>query len=194
MKSKLFHTWIISLSLAGIAIFAVAPVQARGPGSGRGMGSGAPAGFSGGQSASVPSSAPRRAWANSGFDHSSGAPWNDANGRFAVPTDNRGVTQQQINEARIVEHRLDQAERLRTISERNGNSNLLDTANRMESQANQHYDQRTQQIDNLTALHAQNPMQPLADNRPRLGVSTSPVARQAKAPKTRRWWQWPFRR
>lgn len=47
------------------------------------------------------------------------------------------------NFERIQQHRLQQAEHLRGIAERNGNDHLLDTADRMEASANQNYQRQT---------------------------------------------------
>ena len=53
---------------------------------------------------------------------------------------------QQFNEERKLRHRLDTAQRLREIANRNGNTNLLDAADRMEHKALEHYDKRLNKI------------------------------------------------
>ena len=47
------------------------------------------------------------------------------------------------NQQRILDHRMQQAEHLRGISERNGNERLLDTADRMEASATRNFERRT---------------------------------------------------
>jgi hypothetical protein len=47
------------------------------------------------------------------------------------------------NQQRILDHRLQQAEHLRGISERNGNERLLSTADRMDASATRNFERRT---------------------------------------------------
>ncbi|KAA5540923.1 hypothetical protein FYK55_18585 [Roseiconus nitratireducens] len=73
----------------------------------------------------------------------------------------------QANEDRKLNHRLQVADHLRQNAERNGNANLLSTADRMEQRAYDHYDQRLSQmgIDNpLTDDPLQQPVTPPAEN------------------------------
>jgi hypothetical protein len=50
------------------------------------------------------------------------------------------------NEQRKLDHRLRTAERLRENAARNGNQNLLDTADRMEQRAYEHFDSRLRRV------------------------------------------------
>lgn len=50
------------------------------------------------------------------------------------------------NPQRILDQRLDQAEHLRALSERNGNERLLDTADRMEASANRNFERQQQRF------------------------------------------------
>jgi hypothetical protein len=52
----------------------------------------------------------------------------------------QGLAAQTSNAARIRDKRLQQADHLRDISERNGNERLIDTANRMQESAERNYD------------------------------------------------------
>ena len=52
----------------------------------------------------------------------------------------QALTAQTTNAARIRDKRLQQADHLRIISERNGNERLLDTADRMQESAERNYD------------------------------------------------------
>jgi hypothetical protein len=52
----------------------------------------------------------------------------------------QALTAQTFNAARIRDKRLQQADHLRDISERNGNERLLDTADRMQESAQRNYD------------------------------------------------------
>ena len=61
----------------------------------------------------------------------------------------RAVGRQRRNEQRKLDHRRDQADRLRDISERNGNERLRETADRIETKAQEHFDKRTRKIDRL---------------------------------------------
>ena len=53
-------------------------------------------------------------------------------------------------EQRKLDHRLSVADKLRDNAARNGNQNLLDTADRMERSAYDHYDRRLNRIDGRT--------------------------------------------
>ncbi len=50
------------------------------------------------------------------------------------------------NQQRILDHRLNQAEHLRGISERNGNEHLLETADRMEANATRNFERQQQRF------------------------------------------------
>ncbi len=52
----------------------------------------------------------------------------------------QALSAQTSNASRIRDHRLEQADHLREISARNGNTRLLDTADRMETSAQTNYD------------------------------------------------------
>lgn len=57
------------------------------------------------------------------------------------------------NEQRKLDHRLRTAERLRENAARSGNQNLLDTADRMEQRAYEHYDSRLRRVrDGVTGV------------------------------------------
>ena len=65
-----------------------------------------------------------------------------------APTGRNGsLARQRANEQRKLDHRLGQADHLRDIAERNGNEKLLDTADRMELKAHEHYEKRIAKID-----------------------------------------------
>jgi hypothetical protein len=59
---------------------------------------------------------------------------------------------QRFNERRKLEHRLQTADHLRQNAERNGNQNLLDTADRMEARAYQHYESKMSRIDGRSGV------------------------------------------
>lgn len=59
------------------------------------------------------------------------------------------VAVQRGNEERKLQQRQSTAQKLREISARNGNENLLDTADRMDQKALDHYEQRNARIDEL---------------------------------------------
>jgi hypothetical protein len=61
----------------------------------------------------------------------------------------RAVSVQRGNEDRKLLHRQNTAQKLRDISERNGNENLKDVAGRMDQKALDHYDKRQAKIDEL---------------------------------------------
>lgn len=63
--------------------------------------------------------------------------------------ENSQVEKQSIVEKRKLEHRQQVAEHLRQIAERNGNQNLLDTAERHDEKASQHYEQRMSRINEV---------------------------------------------
>ena len=58
-----------------------------------------------------------------------------------APTSEEGTDSS--NPQKILDHRLAQAEHLRSISARNGNEHLLNTADRMEANAQRNYDRQT---------------------------------------------------
>jgi hypothetical protein len=57
------------------------------------------------------------------------------------------LARQRFNEERKLQHRNYVANHLREVGERNGNQNLLDTADRMEQKAQEHYDKRMARIE-----------------------------------------------
>jgi hypothetical protein len=57
------------------------------------------------------------------------------------------LDRQRWNEERKLEHRRNVADHLRGVSERNGNENLNDVADRMDQQAQDHYDRRREMLD-----------------------------------------------
>ena len=54
---------------------------------------------------------------------------------------------QRANEERKLKHRIDVADKLDRLSEKNGNEHLKDTAERMRERAQDHYDKRLAKID-----------------------------------------------
>gem|GEM_PF-6893122 len=66
-----------------------------------------------------------------------------------------GTERQRLNENRKLDHRLNQADHLSQISERNGNQHLGENADRMRQQAQQHFDSRNQRIDSQQQRIAQ---------------------------------------
>jgi len=192
MNRKFIAVFLFCCALAAIVLHAGAAVLARGPGNSRGLGASTSSGFSGGGGAAVAPASPARAGSDAHINRSANAAWPDANPRYGAPFESRGPSQQQINEARIYEHRFDQAQRLRTISERNGNAHLLDTADRMESQANQHYNRRMERIDPLAASPGVTPTEPVAADSPQIGADARPPETPGKQTSRRRWRWWPF--
>ena len=53
---------------------------------------------------------------------------------------------QRRNEQRKLDHRLNQAEKLRALAEKNGNERLAETADRMETKAQQRFERRMERI------------------------------------------------
>ncbi|MGE5191164.1 MAG: hypothetical protein ACM3U2_01600 [Deltaproteobacteria bacterium] len=78
---------------------------------------------------------------DSAGDHQQGKP--------TVTGTARALQQQQLNNERILQHREAQAQRLRDISQRNGNQHLLDTADRMQKNAQTNYDRRASRLTNF---------------------------------------------
>ncbi len=72
------------------------------------------------------------------------------NGQKLTGRDNAFSVQRQ-NEERKLAQRQGTAQKLRDIAGRNGNDNLLQTADRMDQQALAHYEQRLAKIDELTS-------------------------------------------
>lgn len=67
----------------------------------------------------------------------------------SLTASDQAVTVQRDNEIRQLEQRQDTAEKLREISERNGNQNLKDVADRMDQRAQDQFEKRNQTIDQL---------------------------------------------
>ena len=63
--------------------------------------------------------------------------------RTAMPGEAGAPSTPLTNAERIQQHRLQQAEHLRSISERNGNEALMNTADRMEARANTNYQRQS---------------------------------------------------
>jgi hypothetical protein len=57
-----------------------------------------------------------------------------------------GLERAATNQQRILDHRLNQAEHLRGVAERNGNENLLETADRMEANATRNFERQQQRF------------------------------------------------
>lgn len=79
---------------------------------------------------------------------------------------NQAVNVQRANESRKLLQRQQTAQQLRDISARNGNQNLMNTANRMDQQALQHYQSRQAKIDQLAQQNPNNPLNPNQLNDP----------------------------
>lgn len=62
------------------------------------------------------------------------------------------TVRQRFNEERKLQHRQNVANQLRGIGERNGNQNLLDTADRMDQNAQRHYEKRMGAINEKAGL------------------------------------------
>ena len=66
---------------------------------------------------------------------------------------NQAVAVQRANEQRQLQHRQATAQKLREISDRNGNENLKTVADKMDQRALDQFDKRNQKIDQLNARH-----------------------------------------
>ena len=193
MGRKLIAALMIGCSVAGVAACVGSTAHARGPGNSRSLGASSGSGPSGGGAANFAPANPRSAWSGSDYARSARATLPHTNELPTAPLDSRGISQQQINEARIYEHRLGQAERLRTIAERNGNSHLPVTADRMESQANEHFNQRMERIALIAPPQSQIPTEPVASTNPPQPVAGATPAEQPASHESRRRWRWwPF--
>ncbi len=64
-----------------------------------------------------------------------------------VARDHQPWSMQRTNEERKLKHRMDVADKLDRLSEKNGNEHLKDTAERMREKAQDHYDKRLAKID-----------------------------------------------
>jgi hypothetical protein len=135
------------------AVLIVAEAQARPPSGGGRGGVGRP-------SASFGS--PGGSFGGSSFRTSPSSRWDSTpgnSGGFRQDRDNSsfggqarsdfGNQRQSTNQERIYEHRLDQADHLRQVSEDNGNTRLSETAERMEQNAQWNYDRRNPQPESL---------------------------------------------
>jgi len=85
------------------------------------------------------------------------------NGLKLTGRDNAFNVQRQ-NEERKLTHRQQTAQKLRDIAGRNGNDNLLQTADRMDQQALSHYEQRLAKIDELSNKGDVTGLKDLADS------------------------------
>jgi hypothetical protein len=128
--------------LFAVCLFAfVLAIEADAAPPGRGGGGGGFGGPSGGFGP------PSRSLGNS-----SSANFPSSQGAFGSPIQSQSgdaFEQRTLNEDRILNHRLDQAEQLRQQSASNGNVRLGETADRMEQNAQQHYEDHSQQINQL---------------------------------------------
>jgi hypothetical protein len=154
------------LSLALICLLCCSPLDAK-PGKGGGgpkFGGGPKKSFSGGpkKSFSPPSRGPKQFSTPSGKgkpDFSSAKPGNGnlKIGEKLTGRDN-ALQVQRNNELRKLEHRQNTAQKLREISERNGNENLLDTADRMDQKALDHFEKRQAKIDEFAQRGENTPL------------------------------------
>lgn len=83
---------------------------------------------------------------------------------------------QRRNEERILKHRQQVADQLRDIAVENGNTQLLDTADRMEQNALDHYNRRIEKINNQLEPVADPISTPPADGSPADAASDAPGA------------------
>lgn len=89
-----------------------------------------------------------------GGGSSHGGSWRDA-GSFKHQASQFGgrshsLDLQRLNEQRKLAHSQDVSQRLRDISQRNGNEKLMDTADKMDQRAQSHYDKRMEKIDQMS--------------------------------------------
>jgi hypothetical protein len=79
-----------------------------------------------------------------------GAPLNELDPSGVVNTEPQSVARRLLNEERKLQHQLDVAQQLRDIAARNGNQNLLQTAERMETMAADRYQSQLARLGGLT--------------------------------------------
>jgi hypothetical protein len=77
----------------------------------------------------------------------------------------RAVQAQRWNEEQKRQHRLGQAQHLRELGARNGNPQLVETADRMEQMAQEHFEQRMRQIERVPPLVPEPATEPLPRQR-----------------------------
>jgi hypothetical protein len=76
---------------------------------------------------------------------------NDANSpSIEMPSDTSGNDRAIANQQSILDHRQDQANHLRDLSERNGNEHLQATADRMDANANRNYQRQQTRLTGVT--------------------------------------------
>jgi hypothetical protein len=106
--------------------------------------------------------------------------------------------QRRLNEERILNHRLDQAEHLRQQSASNGNAHLAETADGMERNAQQHFADHGQRIDSFqNRVSTQNgppymPQHP-AVRQPRTAPPNPPAVAKKPSLLDRMKGLWPFK-
>jgi len=67
-----------------------------------------------------------------------------------MPTEGAGQDQALANQQSILNHRLDQADHLRGNSQANGNEHLLETADRMQANANRNFLRQQERLGGTT--------------------------------------------
>lgn len=112
--------------------------QGRGPGAGRGLGSAANSAAAAGQGMGRSSQAISR-----GNSYAGGAAAATNRSANALQRSGSLSGQPAANHARIEQHRIAQADHLRSLSERNGNESLMGTADRMQASASTNYQRQS---------------------------------------------------
>ena len=136
MKAKITFAVMAALLVANFGQNVLA--QGKGGGLNRALGATSKAGGSGlGKSSNGLSRAGSNLARSNGLNRAAGGL---PRGTGAAPVEGDPAL---ANQQRIMDHRLQQAEHLRGISERNGNERLLDTADRMEASAARNFERRT---------------------------------------------------
>ena len=70
--------------------------------------------------------------------------------KIEMPTEGTGQDQALANQQSILNHRLDQADHLRAVSQANGNEHLLETADRMQANANRNFLRQQERLGGTT--------------------------------------------
>jgi hypothetical protein len=159
-------------------------VEAKGGPKGKGFGgSGFKAGGRGGAASkfSRPGGGPGSGAMKSNHTLGHGRGSGSANTLTSQPTTGRlkgrdhALNVQRANEERKLGHRQQTAEKLRQIAERNGNENLLRTADKMDQQALDHYNKRLSKIDAQTPQEVAERVDRVADG----GAEASSLAERS---------------
>jgi hypothetical protein len=148
----------IAAALAGVFVVGAVPLFAQGKGNGlsRGLGAAAKGASNSGQARSggplsrVGNSAGR---GNSSFGRAGGTMQRaDAALTRGMASSSEAVGEDQAlaRQQQILDHRLGQADKLRALSEQNGNERLLGTADRMEANATTNFQRQQERLTNPT--------------------------------------------